>query len=165
MATSKWPAILLLLVGTGCSETFSHADDDALREQLANHPPEFVIFKELKNESGDDRIRSLLKQQQNALSIALESRFKEWVAGRGTLPFLNRDTEALCKVRLELCKNDKERIAILKQLVEWTNAIEALTRIRLQQEKCATQDWKETQYVMFDAQIKLLRMERQAAKP
>ncbi len=163
MAISAWPSILLVLMGAGWSEILSHAHD-SLCEQLANHPPEFVIFKELKNEPGDDQIRGLLKLQQNALSDALESRFKEWVAGRGTGPFLMRDSERLCKVRLELCNNDKERIAILKQLVEWTKSNESLARIRFHQGKCATQDWKQTEYFMFDAQIKLLRMERQAVK-
>jgi hypothetical protein len=162
MALFKWLALLLLLTCTGCWEAVPFDEHDALQEKLSKNPPRFVVFNELKENPGDDRIRSLLKKQQNSLSMALESRFAAFVAGYGTGPFLIRDSDWLCKVRLELCTNDNERIAVLKQVVELSKAYEELMRLWHQREKCGTQDLKQAEYFMFDSQIKLLRMERQA---
>lgn len=134
---------------------------ELLIEGFLTQAPAFIVVKELQKERGDDQLQWLLKQRHNAVLTALDARFKEWIAGRGTLGFLLRDGELLRKARLELCVSDKERLVVLQQYLDWTQAVEMLTHARYCQGRVNISDWKETQYYLLDADIENLRAQRQ----
>ena len=134
-------------------------------ERSVSPLPAFLIVEELQSKPGDDELRGLLKKRHNAIAVALEQRFKEWEAGRGTLGFLIRDAEYLRKARLDLCIKDKDRLTILQQYVDWTKVIEVQSRSQFENGRLALHDWKETEYYLHDAQIEYLRAQHAAKGP
>jgi hypothetical protein len=126
--------------------------------------PAFIELQELKISPADSKLTQLYKLRQNAARDAIESRFKEWVAGRGTLPFLIRSAEDLLTFRLDLASSDKERLAIRTQFVEFATEVERLTRERFESRRLATQDLKQVECFLLDAKIEHLRASDQIKK-
>jgi hypothetical protein len=151
-------AALFCLTGRAAAQDVG----DLLLEGLLTRQPAFLNLKELEKEPADSELQQLLKQRHNAVLIALDARYKEWIAGRGTLGFLLRDGEFLRKSRLELCGSLKEKLVVHQQYLDWTRDVERLTQVRYNLGRVNISDWKETQYHLLDAEIELLLFQRQA---
>ena len=124
-----------------------------MREDL----PGFFNIEESKILPTDNKLTQLYKQRQNCGREAIESRFKEWAAGRGTQAFLIRSAEDLLIFRLDLASSDEEKLAIRTQYVEFAAVLEKLTRERYENEKLPIQDLKQVEYFLLDAKIEHLR--------
>jgi hypothetical protein len=157
-------AYLVLVADVSC-QLGNQVPAESQREQQDTPLAAFIVVKEPRREPGDDQLRNLLKLRHNAIAIALELRYKEWNAGRGTQGFLFRDAEYWRKARLELSTTDKERLAILQQYIDWTKAIEGLSKSRYEKGLIALHDWKESKYYLLDAQIDYVRAQRATKGP
>jgi hypothetical protein len=143
--------------GEQISQKVAREEDD---EKLYRAPaglPAFINLDELKIVPTDSKLTQIYKLRQNAAQVAIESRFKEWVAGRGTQAFLIRSAEDLLSFRLDLAPSDLDKLAIRKQYVEFATVFEQLTRLRYESDKVPTQDLKQVEYFLLDAKIEQLR--------
>ena len=80
--------------------------DDKDKLFRAPEAPAFFNLEELKILPKDSKLTQLYKLRLNAARDAIESRYKEWVAGRGTQAFLIRSAEDLLTFpRLRPCRH------------------------------------------------------------
>ena len=137
----------------GVYHGFVPKEENEKQDRIDEDFPAFIKLEELKVLPTDSKLTQLYKQRQNAARDAIESRFKEWVAGRGTQAFLIRSAEDLLTFRLDLASSDEGKLAIRSQLVQFATVLELLTRERYEAGRVATQDLKQVEYFLLDAKI------------
>jgi hypothetical protein len=135
--------------------------DDKDKLFRAPEAPAFFNLEELKILPKDSKLTQLYKLRLNAARDAIESRYKEWVAGRGTQAFLIRSAEDLLTFRLDLAATDAEKLNIRTQYVEFATIVEQLSRVRCENGWLPTQDLAAVEYFLLDAKIELLRARNQ----
>src|ERR1700722_12361998 len=86
--------------------------------------PKLIWLKPLKIGVGESELNQLLKKRHNAALTMFVGHHAEFMAGRGTIEFLNDAANNLCKSRLEIARDKPERLVILRDHIEWTKMIE-----------------------------------------
>jgi hypothetical protein len=115
--------------------------------------------------SGDDQMQRLLKERCNSAAVELESRYKEFRAGRGTLLFLIDSAQRLRKAKLELNPRTENRIRVLQDYLDFAKEVEATQQRLLSEGRIPNKDYEFTRYTRLDAEIELLRAKRVTDQP
>lgn len=97
--------------------------------------------------------RQLQKAKVNTARFALESRYKEFAAGRGTLDFLIRIALLLLESELAVCDNETDRIVALERHWTMMHQIEIINQARFEAGRIPVQDFAETKYFRLEAEI------------
>lgn len=104
----------------------------------------------------------LLQHKLEAASTEFEARWKEFLAGRGTLEFLL--SAALRVLESEQAVNTKpfEHLAALDRHFAWMSLIDEVNTGRFESGRIPVQDYAEARYFRLDAEIKLLQARAKA---
>jgi hypothetical protein len=95
------------------------------------------------------------RQRLQFLELEFESRFKEFLAGRGTLDILQEVSRQWQDADLALAKDSRSRIAAFERHWEATRLIEVVNEARYQAERIPIQDNKQSVAARLDAEIRL----------
>jgi hypothetical protein len=151
---TTYPALL------ACSNPLSHMSDQP--EQVPDMP-KMAAFDEGKVKAllagvrGGDRMRNLLRARHHAAVTELEARFKDFLAGLGTLDILLKASERVLKVELEMSTTKADLIAARESHLGVVKTIHEVNRGRFNAGRIAIQDVVQAEYFRLDAEIDLER--------
>jgi hypothetical protein len=122
---------------------------------LEEADPEVVkmLEKEKKAAVAAD-YQKLAKEKVDAAHQAVEARFKEFLAGRGTLDFLLESARRLQRAELAIATGQEQRLAAYEQLWKLTRAAEIINKARYDAGRIPVQDLADTTYARIEAQQK-----------
>jgi hypothetical protein len=127
--------------------------------------PAILTAKPLATRGGDDELSQLLKARYNAALEQAHGRYKEFVAGRTTTDFLIQAAAWLRDAGLEVKDRAADRIAFLAQIGELAHSIEEINQTKYDAGQIAITQLAQARSFRLDAEIRLLRTRRDAAKP
>jgi hypothetical protein len=84
-------------------------------------------------------------------------RFKEFIAGRGTLEFVIESRYRLLDSELALAVNDRDRVAACERFCEVAQFVEQINKARWEAGRIAIQDYMSSTTFCRDAEIRLIR--------
>ncbi len=122
--------------------------------------PAFVQPRSLKVEASDSHIARLLKQRYNAAQGELRERYTFWLQGIGTLDQVYAAARRAGEARLEVIDPPTDRVAILREKVEFARTVErqaAAIRRNRKRSEAPFADEACSRYFRLDAEIELLR--------
>jgi RNA polymerase sigma factor (sigma-70 family) len=134
-------------------------------------PPEFALARPglsaakvdglLKASTESDKMKALLKARYAAGAVMLESRWKEFLAGRGTLDILCSATERLLRTEIEICATKADRILAWEAHLRLAQEMHHVNQARWDAFRIPIQDLKQTEFLALDAEIALERLKSQ----
>jgi RNA polymerase sigma factor (sigma-70 family) len=110
---------------------------------------------------GGDQLKALLKARLDAATIEADSRFKEFVAGRGTLDFFLASSQRLLKAELELSTQKADQLAALATHLRLLKKVHAMNQGRFVAGRINLADVKQTEFFVLEAEIALERAKAQ----
>ena len=101
--------------------------------------------------------RTLLNERLNAARTELDSRTKEFEAGRGTLDFLLGASRRLAEARREMSTSKEDLLNAVKDYVKRMKQIEKINQERFDAGRIPIYDLAESTYYRAEAEIWLER--------
>jgi hypothetical protein len=117
-----------------------------------------LLLKPITVDSNEPELSQLLKKRHNVALEELIARHSEFLADRGTVEFLYDAAIHLRKSRLEIARDNAERLEILQDHIAWTKLIEAIMKFRYEAGLVATKIFHEASYRRMQAEIDMLRV-------
>jgi hypothetical protein len=103
-------------------------------------------------------LQQLLQKRHNAAVVELEGWYSEFMEGRGTIEFLYDAADHVRKSRLELARDNPERVVIMQDHIKLTKELEEFMKASNEQGKVPTKMYREASYRRMQAEIDLLRL-------
>jgi hypothetical protein len=128
---------------------------DALRKDLVLPADKVKALLATSKES--DKLKSLLKQRYEAAGEEVEGRFKEFLAGRGTLDIFIESSLRLCDAERELSAQNACQIVALEKRLRLLKEAEKINQVRFNAGRIPSQDLAQIKYNRLDAEIALER--------
>jgi hypothetical protein len=109
-------------------------------------------------------LKQLAREKLQVARDAYESRFKEFLAGRGTLDFLLASSLRLLESAQALAATQEERLALLE--IHWQRmaTMESVNRARYEAGRIPISDYAESKYFRLQAEIWLVEARAKGAK-
>jgi RNA polymerase sigma factor (sigma-70 family) len=107
--------------------------------------------------TANDKLKPLLKERYQAASVEMESRYKDFVAGRGTLDILFGSSRRLLEAERELSDRKADQIAALERRWKILRAVEQLNQARFNAGRIPIHDLAVSRFHRLDAEIMLER--------
>jgi hypothetical protein len=99
----------------------------------------------------------------HAARIQLDARFKEFLAGRGTLAFLLESSHSLLEAELAIIDRPEDRQAALERHWALTWQVDMIDRARFEAGRVGIQDVMQSHYDRLEAELRL--SQARATKP
>ncbi len=159
-----WMALCLLLtlVGSAAAQAPQPQKPPA---QPQVKLPAILTAKPLQDDPKDDELRKLLKARYNEAVSELKAYYEEESLGVDrlyTLDELYKPWQRLVQAGLELCDKPAEKVALLTQYVEITKEAEKNHKARYDAGRESIKYLHRARYERLDAEIQLLRANREA---
>jgi hypothetical protein len=158
----QWLAACLLAAAVGNSPA-----QEAPPQKAEVKFPALLAGKPIPEDPKDDKLRKLLKARYNA--VLTEARFNYEQERSAFAPDRRDDPDhrygmwqRLVRSSLELSDKPAEKVAVWKNYVELTREAEEIEKARLEAKRSGIDSYERTRYERFNAEIQLLRVERQA---
>jgi hypothetical protein len=119
-------------------------------------------FAEPRFEAAHSYAAQMMRERVEATRTEYESRFKEFLAGRGTLDFLIGSSLRLLEAGLALARNNTSRLAAFERHWRFAFESETINRGRFEAGRVPVQDYAESKYVRLEAEIWLAQAREQA---
>jgi hypothetical protein len=104
-----------------------------------------------------EKIHKLQLERRDALKKAVEFRWDEYEAGRGTLEILLNGSKLLLKAELDLANTTQQRIAAHAALLELATKVEKITKARYEAGQVKEADHQEARAARLEAEIGWLK--------
>jgi hypothetical protein len=130
---------------------------DELDKLLEGAAPE--LAKEVAKERDGALLadpQKLAKEKVDAARKELEARFREFIAGRGTLDFLFQAAVRLHQAESATAENDDQRLAVHEHLWKLALVMEKTNKSRYDAGRLPISDYQQCVYFRIDAQQKWL---------
>jgi hypothetical protein len=111
---------------------------------------------------GDDELRKLLKERYNTAVRELRTADQEFRAGRITTDDLLRASRRVLHAQLELADRPAEQVAACEKYLDYMKDVEKLMLTGFNAGRVKPADMEMTRYMRQDAEVLLLRAQRQA---
>lgn len=159
-------AILLLTVQTGATAGGPTQPPQPPRpdQGLPDKLPAILAAEPMKAEAGDDELRRLLKARYNEDVAELKARLERLRAGQGTVDSLAGVSQRLLQSGLDLTGNAEERVKLLQGYLDLTREIERIKQALVEAMRATNVELHQARRMRIDAEIRLLRARREAAK-
>jgi hypothetical protein len=102
-------------------------------------------------------LKVLLKERYEAALTECGTRWKEFLAGRGTMDIMLEAFRNLRDAERELSPRKADQVAVLEAYWKRTKRIEEINNARYQAGRIPVSDWAQARYVRADAEIQLER--------
>jgi RNA polymerase sigma factor (sigma-70 family) len=109
----------------------------------------------------EKKMKALFKARFDAANIEVESRWHEYVAGRGTLDILLGSSRRLLEAELALSNNKADHVAAWESHWQRMNQVYLINLGRYNAGRISVQDLKEAEYYRIDAEIGVERAKAQ----
>jgi hypothetical protein len=149
------PQLVLAVSLTLCAARAA-AQDDELPPILRANP--FVV------KNSDEELTRLLKARYNAALEQALGRYKELIAGKTTTDFMIQAATYLRDAGLEVNARPHDQVALLAQIAELARSVEKINRAKYEAGSIALTQMAQARHFRLDAEIRLLRARRAAAK-
>jgi RNA polymerase sigma factor (sigma-70 family) len=106
---------------------------------------------------GGDKLKALLKARLEAATIEADARFKQFLAGRGTLDFFLASAQRLLKAELELSTQKADQLAALATHLRLMKKAYELNKDRFDAGRISIEDVKQIEFFVLEAEIALER--------
>lgn len=126
--------------------------------------PAILEAKPLKPAPGDDELRKALIARYNAAIGEVKARYQEFLAGKTTMEAMADCSRRLVHSRQELGEKPADLVAFLEQYVELAKIIEKINEHRHEAGRIGIAEVELAHYYRFDAEVRLLKAKRLAAK-
>jgi hypothetical protein len=103
----------------------------------------------------------LMKERTIAAELEVDARFKEFVAGRGTLDYLLRSSVRLVEAKEAVATTPQERLNARELHWQLTWVMERITQARFEAGKVAVQDLAASREYRLEAEIKWLELRKE----
>jgi hypothetical protein len=129
--------------------------------------PLFVADRKLDVNDQDDPHTKLLKQRYNAAQSELRGRYIFWLQSVGTVDKVFETAARVIAARLEVESPAADRLALLKEKVEFARVVEKQADVSRKNLRGAQRDIDLmcATYFRLDAEVELLRAQRAAKQP
>jgi RNA polymerase sigma factor (sigma-70 family) len=111
----------------------------------------------LDKSKASDRIKGLLKAKYDAARLEMDSRVKEFYAGRGTLDISLGSSLRLLEAERELSDRKEDQVAALENHFKRMRVVEQVNEARFQAGRIAVQDLAQSTFYRVQAEIWLER--------
>jgi RNA polymerase sigma factor (sigma-70 family) len=143
-------------VAVGQTEEKPQDDEgDALLKDLILPADKVTAMLATSKES--DKLKSLLKERYEAASEVVDARFREFLAGRGTLDILIQSSHRLFDAERELSAKKADQIAAAEKRLRLLKAVEEVNKGRYDDGRISIQDYAQSKYNRLEAEIWLER--------
>jgi hypothetical protein len=105
----------------------------------------------------DTRMGMLLRGQLEAARAETDARWREFLAGRGTLDIYLGASQRLLQAEFDLSNQRLDRIAALEGYCQRARDVDTLNQARLDAHRINVQDWAQSRYNRLRAEIFLER--------
>jgi hypothetical protein len=106
----------------------------------------------------------LARAKVAAARECLDARFKDFLAGRGTLDFLLEAQVLVFEAELAVSNTDAQRLAVYEQRWQQAWIAERINKLRYDSGRVAVQDYAQTVYNRLDAEIDWLQLRAKLQK-
>jgi hypothetical protein len=118
----------------------------------------------LADAKADGRIKSLVKAQFEAAAGEAHARWREFMAGRGTLAFFIGSSERLLAAESDLSDQQTDHVAALEHHWRRMREVEKVNNERFNDGRIAIQDVLESRFYRLQAEIRLERARSELKK-
>jgi hypothetical protein len=153
-------SIAFLVILAGLTGTGVGADKEP-EEKL----PKILTAKPFKPGPKDDELRRLLIERYNSAVTEMQGRHQEFLVGKGTLEIFAVVGKRLVDSGLELNEKQADKVSLLEQYLELMREVEKINASLFEAGRISKADLALARYLRIDAEIKLLRIQRQANSP
>lgn len=112
----------------------------------------------------DARLRDLAEQKLEAARTEFESRYKEFLVGRGTLDFLLGASVRYLESELALRESDADQVSALEKHWTFMRQCEEVNRERFYAGRIPAKDYLETKHYRLNAELRLVQVRTKKAK-
>lgn len=105
----------------------------------------------------EDRLSDMLRKREDVVSREFEMRWKQFLAGQGTLDLVINASERWREAQLELCGSKEERLKRLEAHVERMTETAKILEARVEAGRVTAKDGLFAEYARLDAEIRLER--------
>lgn len=124
--------------------------------------PVFLAGEPLKIAPSEGGVQRLRKEQHNAALKETQSRFMEFLAGRGTPDLMVEAAGRLRSSRLALSRDQGERLEVCRQYLGWTQRVETIQKKNMEDGRIPNKEYDYARYVRLDAEVDLLLLQEKS---
>jgi len=153
----KWSplASVIILIVTHAGMVCSRANDSESQSLPSENPLDLKQRAKDKLEARHANIGELKRARLEAARKWRDTRYKEFLAGRGTLIFLHEAAFCALRSQLAVCTNRAETIAALEDYWHLMRMIEEVNRARNEAGRLPDKDYRQSTYFRIDAEQRL----------
>lgn len=122
--------------------------------------PILLAAKSLKPAAGDDALQKAMKARYNAAASELRDRFREFLAGRGSIDVLYETCQRLTRAGMELTPNRDDQIVHLEKLLQFAIGVEAISEARFDAGRIGNAELQRSRYERLDLEVQLGRLKQ-----
>lgn len=149
--------VLLTMVGIGAAPTVPTDPPDERAQDLFN-------FRPFKEPAEGDEIGKLLMARYEEARSELKALSDESTGGRGQVSRQFAAGERVLRAGLDLCRDAKEKQALLTQYLNWALGVEKRIEARFQAGAVAAAERHLARYQRLEAELRLRKVKQEEGK-